>query len=238
MIRVFIGYDATESAAYHVLAHSIMRRSSMPVSITPVRLSNLEKLYMRERAGNESTEFSMSRFLVPSLADFSGWGIFMDCDMLCQGDIAELWRMRDMRYAVQCVQHDYTPSTDIKMLGARQEAYPKKNWSSLMLMNFAKCRNLSPQYVNDATGAQLHQFQWVDHECEMGELPEEWNWLVGEYPQHEAPKMLHWTLGGPWWHQYRDAPYADLWRNELGNLLNEAGNAEADFETSRLFKAA
>lgn len=226
MIRVFIGYDATESAAYHVLAHSIMRRASEPVSITPVRRSMLRDLFWRERDDSESTDFSLSRFILPALCDYSGYGIFMDCDMLCLTDIAELWEQRDPEIAVHCVKHDYTPSTDIKMLGARQSAYPCKNWSSMMMMNFSRCRELTRSYVNNAHPSELHQFRWVEpHEIE--ELPLEWNWLVGEYADtHQQLKMLHWTLGGPWWPTYADAPFAQLWLSEFDSLVDESNQPD------------
>lgn len=222
MINVYIGYDSTESLAYHVLCHSIAARSSMPVTFTPIQRSTLLDLYARPREDNESTDFSMTRFLAPFLGRYQGWGIYMDCDMLCLADIAELWKMRDYRYAVQCVQHDYTPKSIIKMRGNEQAAYPKKNWSSLMLMNFAKCVNLTPSKVSTASGAYLHQFKWVDHECEIGDLPVEWNHLVGEYELPEkTPKMLHWTLGGPWWPEFQATEYAKQWVDDYMRMMSD-----------------
>ena len=232
MIRVFIGYDATESLAYHVLAHSIISRASEPVSITPVRRSLLGKHFWRKRDDSESTDFSLSRFIIPALCDYSGYGIFMDCDMLCLTDIAELWEERDPSVAIHCVKHDYTPSTDIKMLGARQSNYPCKNWSSMMLMNFSRCRELTPAYVNNAPASELHQFAWVGDQ-EIAGLPLEWNWLVGEYANtHQNLKMLHWTLGGPWWPQYEDAPFSDLWRAWFANMLDEWSVQEVQDEVA------
>ena len=224
-IPVFIGYDGKESAAYHVLAHSIMRRSSMPVSITPIRKSNFPPgVYNREVDARASTEFSLTRFLTPYLLDYKGWGIFMDCDMLFQDDIAKLFRLRDDDYDVMCCKHDYQPTTETKMLGARQHSYPKKNWSSVMMFNAAKCQILTPYYVNRASPAELHQMFWAHGAKAIGDLPLKWNWLVGEYGHHEKPSNLHWTLGGPWWHAYADTPYADVWREELRSMLNENGD--------------
>src|SRR6266568_2834660 len=111
MIRVFIGYDPKEAVAYHTLAHSILTRASAPVSIAPVALSTLRgPFFNRERDPLQSTEFSFSRFLVPFLCGFEGWAIFMDCDMLCRGDIADLWSYRDEEFAMLCVKHDHRPS--------------------------------------------------------------------------------------------------------------------------------
>lgn len=178
MIRIFVGWDSKESIAASVLTHSIQRRSSKPVSIAEVRLEQLKDVFTRERHPLQSTEFSFSRFLVPSLCDFEGWALFMDSDMLCQDDIAKLWDLRDDDYAVQVVQHDYQPTEITKFLNQPQTPYQKKNWSSVMLFNNARCKALTPEYVNTATGLELHQFKWLGDDRLIGALPEEWNHLV------------------------------------------------------------
>ena len=139
MINVCIGYDSKEKVAFNVLAYSILRNSTKPVSITPIYLPNLRDDFVRERNNLSSTEFSFSRFIVPHLMNYKGWAVFMDCDQLMLGDIAELWRLRDDKYAVQLCKHDYTPKEDKKFLGQVQTKYEKKNWSSFMLMNCNKC---------------------------------------------------------------------------------------------------
>ena len=119
-IRVFIGYDSVEAAAFSVLSHSIHARASQPVSIAPVMLSQLAGVYKREPNALASTEFSFSRFLVPYLCDYRGWAVFMDCDMLARDDIAKLWSLRDERHAVQVVKHVHVPREDTKFRGAVQ----------------------------------------------------------------------------------------------------------------------
>ena len=215
MLNVYIGFDPKETVAYHVLAHSILRRSSIPVSIAPLMQSQLKGVYTRGRGPTESTEFSLTRFLVPSLSGYAGWSLFMDCDMLCRTDIAGLLDYTDRcaDKAVLVCRHDYTPKTDRKFLGQVQTKYPRKNWSSLMLFNNARCRALTPEYVNSASGLDLHRFNWTD-DAQIGELPLEWNWLVGEYAKSPAAKILHFTLGGPYFDDYRECDYADEWRNE------------------------
>ena len=213
MINIFIGYDSKEKAAFSVLAYSILKNSTRPVSITPVYLPNIKDTFTRERGNLESTEFSFSRFIVPYLADYKGWALFMDCDQLMLGDISELWRLRDEKYAVQVCKHDYTPNSDKKFLGQTQTSYPKKNWSSFMLMNCAKCSTLTPDYINSASGLQLHQFKWLENEDKIGTLPLEWNWLVGEYEKNNEAKNVHFTEGGPWFKDYKDVDYADEWFN-------------------------
>ena len=161
MIRVFIGYDAREAIAFSVLEHSIHRRASAPVAIAPVMLDQLKAVYRRERNPLQSTDFSFSRFLTPWLCGYEGWAVFMDCDQLVLDDIAKLWALRDERYAVQVVKHNHVPKEQVKFLGEKQSKYEKKNWSSVMLMNCAKCRALTPEYVNTASGLELHQFKWL-----------------------------------------------------------------------------
>ena len=161
MIRVFIGFDPRETVAFHVLSQSIQARASQPVAITPVMLSQLEGLMTRERNPLQSTDFSFSRFLTPYLCDYDGWAVFMDCDMLVLQDMAKLWALRDDNYAVQVVKHDHVPEEDTKFLGAPQTRYEKKNWSSVMLFNCAKCKALTPDYVNTADGLDLHRFHWL-----------------------------------------------------------------------------
>ena len=211
MINVFIGYDNKERVAYNVLSHSIIQNSTKPVAITPIALNNLKDDFVRERNNLSSTEFSFSRFMIPHLMNYQGWALFMDCDMLMFEDVAELWRMRDDSKAIQVCKHDYTPKTDTKFLGQVQTKYPKKNWSSFMLMNCKKCTTLTPDYVNKASGLELHQFKWLESEELIGELPLEWNWLVGEYEHKEDVKNIHYTEGGPWFEEYRNCDYSKDW---------------------------
>jgi len=211
MINVFIGYDNKERVAYNVLSHSIIQNSTKPVAITPIALNNIKDDFVRERNNLSSTEFSFSRFIIPHLMNYRGWALFMDCDMLMFEDIAELWRLRDDKYAVQVCKHDYTPKSETKFLGHTQTAYPKKNWSSFMLMNCAKCSALTPDYVNSATGLELHQFKWLEGDHLIGDLPLEWNWLVGEYEHKDDVKNVHYTKGGPWFEEYKECDYSQDW---------------------------
>ncbi|MBT3548560.1 MAG: glycosyltransferase [Gammaproteobacteria bacterium] len=213
MIQVFIGYDSKEKVAFNVLAYSILKNSTKPVSITPIYLPNIRNIFKRERNSLSSTEFSFSRFMLPYLMNYEGWGIFMDCDQLMIGDIAKLWELRDDKYAVQLCKHDYQPEEDKKFLGQVQTKYEKKNWSSFMLMNSEKCRELTPDYVNTATGLQLHQFKWLKNDELIGELPLEWNWLVDEpgYNKKEDVYNIHFTKGGPWFKEYSKCSYSELW---------------------------
>ena len=221
MIRIFIGFDPRETVAYHVLSHSIHARASAPVSIAPLMLSQLGGLMTRERNSLQSTDFSFSRFLTPYLCGFEGWAMFMDCDMLVLEDIAKLWALRDEKYAVMCVKHDHVPKEKTKFLGAQQTKYEKKNWSSVMLFNCAKCTALTPDYVNSASGLDLHRFNWLGDDDLIGEIPHRWNLLVG-YDQSipvDEISNLHYTIGGPYFHDYKDIDYAAEWFAERDEML-------------------
>jgi len=219
MIRVFVGYDDDESVAYHVLAHSILRHASQPVSITPLVKRHMAGFYQRERSAIESTDFSFTRFLVPYLSGYEGWSVFMDCDMLMTADVAELVALRDEKFDVMCVKHDYVARDDVKFLGAVQTKYEKKNWSSVMMFNNAACTALTPGVVAGETGLFLHQFKWLAGDDRIGALPTTWNYLVGEITMPGTPKLIHYTLGGPYFDAYRNCEYAKLWFAERDLML-------------------
>lgn len=213
MIRLFIGYDTRETVAYHVCVNSIVRHASRPVAITPLALKNLG--HYAEGHTDGSNQFIYSRFLVPHLMDYAGWALYIDGDMLLRADIAQLWDLRDEARAVLCVHHDYRTRARDKYLGAKNEDYPRKNWSSAMLWNCAHPANLvlTPAFVERASGAQLHRFTWLPDTL-IGELPKVWNWLPDEFGPNPEAKLLHWTLGLPCFHEYADAPMADEWHRE------------------------
>ena len=218
-IRIFIGFDARETVAYNVLSHSIASRSSLPTSITPIALSQLTGVFKRERHVLQSTDFSFSRFLAPYLCAYQGWSIFMDCDMLMLDDIARLWALRDERYAVMVVKHDHVPQEATKFLGEPQTKYEKKNWSSVMLFNNARCRALTPDFVNTASGLALHQFKWLNDDTLIGALPDRWNHLVGYNAPRADAALVHYTLGGPYFAEYAACEYSAEWRRERDAML-------------------
>ena len=217
-LRIYIGYDPREAIAYHVLSQSIMDRASEPVTITPLARSTLLGIHKRERGPLDSTDFSITRFLVPYLSDYSGISIYMDCDMLCKADIWKLAALREPGRSVSVVKHDYKPTSLVKMDGQIQTAYQRKNWSSLMVFDNHACWGLTPEYVNAASGLALHQFEWLQYH-RIGSLPLEWNWLVGEYAHNPNAKLLHYTLGGPWFDHYPQSEHNSEWITERFKLM-------------------
>ncbi len=222
VIKVFIGFDKVESVAWHTMAHSILRQASRPVAIVPVNLANLRGIYTRERDAKQSNEFSFSRFLVPYLCDYQGFGVFFDCDMMLRTDINDIFAEvdKDPGKAVYVVKHDYEPRDEVKFLNTRQYKYPRKNWSSVVLWNCAHPANrvVTTEYVNHATAMDLHRFHWLKDD-EIGDLNIRWNWLVGEYAEPPADvKNVHWTVGGPYFIEYQDVDFSDEWFKEAARM--------------------
>jgi lipopolysaccharide biosynthesis glycosyltransferase len=213
MINIFIGYDHREAIAYHVCANSIIRQSSKPISLVPLALRNLQDY--EEKHTDGSNQFIYSRFLVPHLMEYKGWAIFMDGDMLVRDDIVKLWEMRDDTKAVQVVKHDYKTKLSEKYLGSKNEDYPRKNWSSVILWNCGHPANaaVTPEFVQNATGSQVHRFTWLTDDL-IGELPIEWNWLPDEFGANLDAKLIHYTLGTPCFHDFATTPMADEWHRE------------------------
>lgn len=209
-IKIVVGFDQREAIAYHVFCQSVLEKASRPVCFMPLALNSLTGYHETHRDG--SNTFIYSRFLTPYLSQFSGWAIFADGDMVCTDDINLLWNLRDESKAVLVVKHDYQSKASIKYLGNKNENYPRKNWSSVILWNCAHPKNrvLTPGFVAGQNGAYLHRFSWLD-DADIGELPREWNWLTTEYADNNAAKLLHYTLGTPCFRDYTNAPMADVW---------------------------
>ena len=177
----------------------------------------------KETDTDGSNCFIYSRFLIPYLTGYKGNALFIDGDMIVREDLQYLFNLFDSNFAVQVVKHDYKTKFPIKYLGSKNEDYPKKNWSSVILYNCEHPKNkiLTPEFLNQQTPKFLHRFTWLD-DSEIGSLPHNYNWLVGWYkePQDGKPKILHYTEGGPWFDGYRDCEYSDDWKKEVINLFS------------------
>lgn len=219
MIPIVVGFDAREAIAYHTFCQSVLEKSSEPVSFMPLAPNTLRGY--QEMHSDGSNAFIYSRFLTPFLRDYQGWAIFADGDMICCDDIAKLWAQRDETKALLVVKHDYKTKAKGKYLGNKNEDYPRKNWSSLMLWNCAhpKHRILDPEFVMHATGAQLHRFTWLD-DSDIGSLEAGWNWLTTEYPDNTDAHLLHYTLGTPCFIDYRNCDMADVWHEHFQRTVS------------------
>lgn len=227
MLRVFIGYDPGEHAAWQCAIESLKARASGPVAVSSIDLARNEAWGLMQRpwriyrggiwdvpsGAPAATQFAASRFLTPLLAQ-EGWALFVDCDVVFHGDVLEVLRHADPRYAVQVVKHRYVPTETTKMVGQPQLPYPRKNWSSVMLFNcdHPANRRLTLEKINSVPGRDLHAFCWLE-DAEVGELPPQWNWLVNVQPEPAGTMIAHYTLGGPWLPGWQEAPNDDQWIN-------------------------
>lgn len=220
-MKVFVGYDSREDVAYQVCKFSILKHQPK-AEIIPIRqdLLRLSGKYYRSHEEQASTEFSYTRFLTPHLSNYQGWSLFCDCDFLWLCDINELFNLCDDRYAVSVVKHNYQPINKTKMDGQPQINYPRKNWSSLILWNCSHPSNkkVNIKFVNESSPQELHRFSWLLDD-EIGDLPFEWNWLVGWY-KDGTPKALHYTEGGPWFKGYEYCDYSEHWKKYFEEMKN------------------
>lgn len=223
-LRVIIGYDKREPISFDKAERSLRKHASVPVHVTRLDIVRLAEQGLLRRPTDRrgviydipsnapaSTDFAISRFLCPMLLH-EGWGLFVDSDVVFMADVAELFSMADPAYAVMVVKHETQQSAAFKMDGQLQTAYPRKNWSSVVLWNADHPANkrLSMTDVQERRGFDLHQFYWLA-DSEIGSLPAEWNWLVGCQPKPDHPKIAHFTLGTP--EVSTKVEHADLWND-------------------------
>jgi len=219
-IKIFIGYDGkVEPVAFHVCLQSLIEHSSEPLEIHPLALPNMERFYA-ERHTDGSNAFIYSRFLVPYLCGFAGHAIFLDGDMLVRRDIAELWNHRRADRGVQLVPHDYRTRFPTKYLGAPNDDYPRKNWSSVVLWNCAYYPNrvLTPEFVSKQPGSYLHRFKWLTDE-QIDPLPKAWNHLVSEQDPNPAAALYHYTIGSPCFEGYDKQEGAQEWFDTADRMM-------------------
>ena len=224
MNKIFIGFDSTnygQELAYEVCYRSI-RKYNDDISIFKLVKKDLEKQNIFKRIDNTgATEFTYTRFFSPLLSNYRGWSLFCDSDFLWFCDPNELIekcieKNKTENKAVYCVKHKYTQCNGKeKMDGRKQEWYPKKNWSSLMVFNNShpSIKNLSQDNVNIRSPKWLHRMEWCKEE-EVGEIDKEYNYLVSYYHDNKY-KALHFTDGGPWHPEYQNVEFGELWLNYL-----------------------
>ena len=220
MIPVYAGFDPREEVGYHTFSSSLIHTSSEPVSIIPLHQGLMGKFYdAGDRDGTNS--FIYLRFLIPYLQRYTGFAIFMDgADMILKSDIVELWNMRDEYKAVQVVKHDYRTKNPRKYIGTAMEAdnrdYPRKNWSSVMILNCGHpaWNSVTPESVKTHTGNYLHRFQFIP-DNHIGELPISWNWMPQEHGDNPEAKLIHYTAGVPGFPAHKNGPMVEPWFDAL-----------------------
>ena len=218
IVDIIVGFDEREAVAYHTFTQSVIAKSSLPTRFLPLNIGSLSNYQELHKDG--SNDFIYSRFLVPYLMGFEGWAIYADGDMVCLEDIKKLWDLRDEKYAIQVVKHNYKTKMRNKYWGNKNENYPRKNWSSLILWNcnHSSHKILTPEFVEKQSGAFLHRFFWIKDE-EIGELEKEWNWLAMEYEDKKNINLIHYTIGTPCFKEYENTSLSSYWKKSFFNML-------------------
>lgn len=218
LVDLAVGFDQREATAYHTFVQSVIEKSSIPVRFLPLNINSLSTY--NETHSDGSNEFIYSRFLVPHLMNFKGWAIYADGDMICVEDIKKLWDLRDEKFAVQVIKHDYKTKISEKYWGNKNENYPRKNWSSVVIWNCGhkKHKILTPNFIQKQTGAFLHRFNWLDDK-EIGEIDIKWNWLALEYEEKDDINLIHYTIGTPCFEEYSNKPFSSYWKKSFFNSL-------------------
>lgn len=209
-MKIYVGWDPRDELAFRACVSSLLKHSSIPLTIFPLKEYDLRRKgyyrrdYWVERTGQMvdntdgrpfSTQFAFSRFTVPLIEKNPGWTVFCDADFLWRDDIAKLVSQFDESKKLMCVKHFYEPCESQKFDNMSQGRYARKNWSSLMAFNLPACK-ITKDKINNAKGQYLHQFQWLEDE-DIGALPVEWNWLEGWSSDEVKPSAVHYTRGTP-----------------------------------------
>ena len=226
MLRIFIGWDSRFPEPADVLQYSLKKHASIPIDVHYLDLAELTKKhgFQREHDPLASTEFTYTRFLVPYLCAYEGTAVFMDNDMLCLGDVKELDELDMSGSALRVVKHDYQPTNTVKMYGCPQTSYPRKNWSSLMMMDCSKLTLWTKEVVATQTGAYLHRFEDIADDA-IGEIPKTWNTLDW---MDSTTKLIHYTNGGPWFEEYEDHSHADVWFRYRDEMRAQQSRTQSD----------
>lgn len=229
---IFIGFDSrpVEVVSYAIARASIRRRLNLPITIRPIVLREMidrglyyrptetvdGRLFDKISLAPMSTEFALTRFLVPHLTH--GYALFVDADVMARSNIAQIMKEIDPSKAVSVVKHQYDVSTTTKMDGQIQTSYARKNWSSVVVWNVDHPANsaLTLDRINGVRGLWLHQFTWLD-DNQIGELDPKWNFLVGNTDRSTQPHLVHFTDGIPLMKGYEKCEFADEWFEELNN---------------------
>lgn len=240
--KIFVGRDkrcTAQALSYDACINSMIQYFDVNTEVQFIGLFKdqliKDGIYNREDDAKQSTEFTYTRFLVPYLSNYNGVSLFCDSDFIFNCDVMEILKYFDKNNSVTCVKHEYKEcKSKFKMDGKPQEWYPRKNWSSLMLFNneHEDCKKLIPELISTESARYLHRMEWTTDD-KIGEIPKEWNYLVGYYEKKPFSeiKALHYTDGVPWYKNYRNCDYADEWFSSLEQ------DKHKDFAVCKRYKA-
>ncbi|MCP5364410.1 MAG: glycosyl transferase [Hyphomicrobiales bacterium] len=234
-IKVFIGSGEQSLLERKVLMYSLKYHTESPLDIYVFNGTHnsiernddppfLAPMSLRVKYANQ-TEFSLYRYLIPELCQHQGRAIYLDSDMVCLGDIAEL---------------EETALSGCDFL-ARPGAFghsKTETWGlSAMLIDCGKCR-FNLEQIYDEIDQGLYDYQDFArmspvfrgyHHYNIGDLDPIWN----TFDQHtDETKIIHYTnlYSQPW--KYYDHPYGELWFEYLDRARQAGYVTDQDIKMS------
>lgn len=233
-IRVFIGSGEASRLERKTLVHSLRKHTSRELEIIVFNGTHnaleregcepvLAGLPLDLKVRNEATEFGLYRFLIPELCDFSGRAIWLDSDMVCLSDIAELWD---------------APLDGCDFL-AKPKAYDDdlgEGWGlSVMLIDCSRCRfDLKRIFADiDQQRFEVKDFTQMTakfrslHDYRIGAIPAGWNDFDFA---NDNTRLIHYTnlRTQPW--KFPGHPFGDLWYRYFYEAIEANEITPADIE--------
>jgi lipopolysaccharide biosynthesis glycosyltransferase len=226
-VRVFIGSGEASLLERKTLIYSLRKNSKRPLEIwvmngthnaierndAPPFLAPLS-LEMKYR---NVTEFSLYRYLIPQMCDYQGRAIYLDSDMICLGDIGELFE---------------TPMDDVDFRAVKE--YGNSMWAtSVMLFNCGRCR-FELETIFDEIDAGRYSYsdfsRFAGHFLQqrpyaIAELDPVWN----EFDRFDSnTKLIHYTdlSRQPW--KFPNHPFGELWHQYFKEARDSGLISEED----------
>jgi lipopolysaccharide biosynthesis glycosyltransferase len=231
-VRVFIGSGEASLLERKVLVHSLRKNSRRKLEIHVFNGTHnaiekndeppmLAPMSLRVKYRNY-TEFSLYRYLIPQLCGHQGRAIHLDSDMICLGDIGELFDL---------------PMHGCDFLAIK--AYDTGQWGpSVMLIDCSRCRFDLEQICDEIDEGKFtySEFTRLDdrflahHPLKIGVLDPHWN--VFDHCDDKT-KLIHYTnlMTQPW--KFPGHPHGDLWFRYFDDAL-AAGALTADEVTKAI----
>lgn len=226
-VRIFIGSGESSILERRTLIHSLQRTTKRVLDIRvfngthdtievagqePVRVGMPLAIKYRN-----FTEFSLYRFLIPSLCGHVGRALWLDSDMLCLDDIGTLFDMNLHGCDVACVP-----------------AYSPDAWAtSVMLIDCARARFDLVQVLGEIDRGlySMEQFMRLEppylrqHPLAIAPMDGGWNSFD---TRDEHTRLVHFTnlRTQPW--RVPGHPLAPLWRAAFGEARQAGLITERD----------
>jgi lipopolysaccharide biosynthesis glycosyltransferase len=232
-VKVFIGSGEASLIERKVAIYSLRKHTKRDLDVyvcngthnaielndeTPV----LVPMSLRVKYRNV-TEFSLYRYLIPQLCDYTGKAIYIDSDTICLTDIGQL----------------FDTSLDGADFLAKPDAYEGEQlWGlSVMLIDCERARFDLEQVIDDIDAGHytMSDFSLMSpkflehHPYKIGRLDPHWN-VFDQWD--DQTKLIHYTNleTQPW--KYPNHPYGELWFKYFAEAMAAGYVTNEDLELS------